>query len=93
MTAGTTAGGASVALAVGDSAAGEVVGADLHKNLVTSEQFDPELGELSSGSAETLVTSRLLEGDQIEPVSLFLLDHARGFDHALVASSVLLESV
>ena len=25
----------------------------------------------------------LLEGDQIEPVALFLLDHTRGFNHAL----------
>ena len=32
-----------------------------------------------------LVTSRLLKGDQIEPISLFLLDHARGFDHAPLA--------
>ena len=39
------------------------------------------------------MASRLLEGDQIEPVALFLLDHARGFDHALVASSVLLQPV
>ena len=31
------------------------------------------------------MTGRLLKGDQIEPISLFLLDHARGFDHAPVA--------
>ena len=27
------------------------------------------------------MTCWLLEGDEIEPVALFLLDHARRFDH------------
>ena len=71
------------AVAVHDPTPGEVVRADFDQDLVTSEQLDPELGELPCSSAQALVTSRLLEGDQIEPVALFLFDHARGFDHGV----------
>ena len=41
------------------------------------------------------MAGRLLKGDQIEPVTLLFLDHARGFDHELVykGSVELLETV
>jgi thiol-disulfide isomerase/thioredoxin len=71
-----------VALPVGDAAAGEVVGADLHQHLVAGEQLDAELGELAGRTAEALVTGRLLQGHQVEPVALFLFDHTRGLNHA-----------
>ena len=45
------------------------------------QQFDPELGELASRAAEALVTGRLLQGYQIEPVPLLLLNHTGRFDH------------
>ena len=38
------------------------------------------------------MTGRLLERDQIEPIALFLLDHTRGFDHALVRYSTCITS-
>ncbi len=56
--------GSGIALAVGDTAAAEVVGADLHQHLVTGEQLNAELGELSGSPAEALVACGLLEGDQ-----------------------------
>jgi hypothetical protein len=37
---------------------------------------------LVSLPAEALVASGLIEGHQVETIALFLLDHARGFDHA-----------
>jgi hypothetical protein len=79
---GTGATRSGVALPVGDATAGEVVGADLHKHLVTSQQLDSELGELAGCTAEALVTGRLLQGYQVEPVALFLFDHTRGLNHA-----------
>ena len=71
-----------VAFAVGDAATAEVIGADFHQHLVASQQFDAELGELACGAAEALVTSRLLESDQVKAVPLFLLNDSGGFNHA-----------
>lgn len=77
-----TSGATGVALAVGDPAAGEVVGTDLHQHLIAGEKLDPEFGELASCTAEALVPSRLLKGHQVEAISLFLLNDSGRFDHA-----------
>jgi hypothetical protein len=83
IAAGARTGGTGVALPVGDAATGEVVGADLDQHLVARQKLDAKFGELSCGPAEALVSGRLLEGNQVEPVPLFLLNHTGRFDHAL----------
>ena len=75
-----------IALAVSDATAAQVIGADLNQHLVASQKLDSELCELAGCPAEALVACRLLEGDQVKPVALLLLDHAGGLDHALLPS-------
>ena len=73
--------GSGVALSIGNPSASQVIGADLNQHLVSSQQLDSKLGELACGSTQALMASGLLEGDQIEPIPLFLLDHSRSFNH------------
>jgi hypothetical protein len=78
----TGTGGTSIPFPVGDPTAGEVIGADFHKHLVTCQQLDAKLGQFSRCSAQTLVPGWLLEGDKVKPISLLFFNHTRRFDHA-----------
>jgi hypothetical protein len=74
--------GTGIALSIGDSTTGEVIGTDFDEHLVASQKLDAKLGQFSSCSAQTLVTGWLLKGDKVKPISLLFLDHTRRFDHA-----------
>jgi len=71
----------SVAFPVGDATAGEVIGADFHQDFVARQQFDAKLGQLPSRATQTLMSSRLLKGDKVKPISLLFFNHTRRFDH------------